>query len=85
MNHQTQEFRLQHEDALIEQARNEGVETLYEVRDLLRSFMSELEDEADSVYDSFLRGLIYDGLEEVDVSIVEDSICGMLEIDLDTY
>lgn len=85
MNYQTREFQLQHEDALIELARNLGLETLYEVRDLLRSFMLELEGEAETIHDNFLRGLMYDGLNEVNTSVVEDSMCSMLEIDLDTY
>lgn len=85
MNYQTKEFRLQHEDALIEQARSEGLTTLHEVRNLLRSFMEELEVQAELLHDDFLQSLVYDGLQEVDVSDVEDSICGMLDIDLDTY
>ena len=85
MNYQTQEFRLQHEDTLIELARYKGLETLYEVRKLLRDYMLDLEDQAELVHDSFLQNLIYDGLQEVDVTIIEDSICDMLEISLDTY
>lgn len=85
MNYQTQEFRLQHEDTLVELARYEGLETLYEVRELLSNYMQELEDQAELIHDSFLQGLIYDGLQEIDVTIIEDSICDILEISLDTY
>lgn len=85
MEHITQEFRLQHEDTLVELARNEGLETLQEVRELLMDYMIELEDQAELVPDTFLQDLIYDGLQEVDVAIVEDSICSILEISLDTY
>ena len=84
-NSQTQEFRLQHEDTLVELARNKGLETLYEVRELLRDYMLELEEQAELVHDSFLQDLIYDGLKEIDVSFIEDSVCDLLEIDLDTY
>lgn len=85
MNYQTQEFRLQHEDTLVELARNKGLETLYEVRELLREYMIELEGQAELVHDSFLQDLIYDGLGEIDVTFVEDSMCDLLEISLDTY
>ena len=85
MNYQTQEFRLQHEDNLVELARYEGLETLCEVREMLASYMQELEDQAELIHDSFLQGLIYDGLQEIDVTIIEDSICDILEISLDTY
>ena len=85
MNYQTQEFRLQHEDNLVELARYEGLETLYEVREMLASYMQELEDQAELIHDNFLQGLIYDGLQEIDVTVIEDSICDMLEISLDTY
>lgn len=85
MNYQTQEFRLHHEDVLLEQARYEGLKTLYEVRELLSNYMQELEDQAELIHDSFLQGLIYDGLQEVDVTIIEDDICDMLDISLDTY
>ena len=85
MNYQTQEFRLQHEDNLVELARYEGLETLYEVREMLASYMQELEDQAELVHDIFLQGLIYDGLQEIDVTVIEDNICDMLEISLDTY
>ena len=84
-NYQTQEFRLQHEDTLVELARNKELETLYEVRELLRDYMLELEEQAELVHDSFLQDLIYDGLKEIDVSFIEDSVCDLLEIDLDTY
>lgn len=84
-NYQTQEFRLQHEDTLVELARNRGLETLYEVRELLRNYMLELEEQAELVHDSFLQDLIYDGLQEIDVTFVEDSMCDLLEISLDTY
>ena len=85
MNYETQEFRLHHEDTLVELARYEGLETLHEVRELLASYMQELEDEAELLHDSFLQGLVYDGLQEIDVTIIEDNICDMLEISLDTY
>ena len=85
MNYQTQEFRLQHEDNLVELARYEGLETLCEVREMLASYMQELEDQAELIHDNFLQGLIYDGLQEIDVTVIEDSICDMLEISLDTY
>lgn len=85
MNYQTQEFRLHHEDVLLEQARYEGLKTLHEVRELLRDYMEELEAQAELMHDSFLQLLIYDGLQEIDVTIIEDSICDMLEISLDTY
>ena len=85
MNNQTQEFRLQHEGTLVELARKKGLETLYEVRELLRDYMLELEEQAELVHDSFLQDLIYDGLGEIDVSFVEDSMCNLLEISLDTY
>ena len=85
MNYQTQEFRLQHEDTLVELARYEGLTTLYEVRELVASYMQELEDQAELLHDSFLQGLVYDGLQEIDVTVIEDSICEMLEISLDTY
>ena len=85
MNYQTQEFRLQHEDTLVELARNRGLETLYEVRELLMDYMIELEEQAELVHDSFLQDLIYDGLKEIDVSLIEDSVCDLLEITLDTY
>lgn len=85
MNYQTQEFRLHHEDILVELAREKGLETLQEVRELLNNYMLELEEQAELVHDSFLQDLIYDGLKEVDVSFIEDSVCDLLEIDLDTY
>lgn len=85
MNYQTQEFRLNHEDSLVELARYEGLETLCEVREMLASYMQELEDQAELVHDNFLQGLIYDGLQEIDVTVIEDNICDMLEISLDTY
>ena len=85
MNYETQEFRLQHEDNLVELARYEGLETLCEVREMLASYMQELEDQAELVHDNFLQGLIYDGLQEIDVTVIEDNICDMLEISLDTY
>lgn len=85
MNYQTQEFRLHHEDVLLEQARYEGLETLYEVRELLSNYMQELEDQAELLHDSFLQGLVYDGLQEIDVTVIEDNICDILEISLDTY
>ena len=89
MNYQTQEFRLHHEDTLIELAiylaRYEGLETLYEVRKLVRDYMLDLENQAELIHDSFLQGLIYDGLQEVDVTLIEDNICDVLEISLDTY
>ena len=85
MNYQTQEFRLNHEDSLVELARYEGLETLCEVREMLSSYMQELEDQAELVHDNFLQGLIYDGLQEIDVTVIEDNICDMLEISLDTY
>ena len=85
MNYQTQEFRLHHEDTLVELARYEGLVTLYEVRELVASYMQELEDQAELLHDSFLQGLVYDGLQEIDVTVIEDCICDMLEISLDTY
>jgi len=85
MNYQTREFRLNHEDNLVEQARYDGLETLSEVRDLVWNYMQELEDQIELLHDSFLQGLVYDGLQEVDVTIIEDNICDMLEISLDTY
>lgn len=85
MNYETKEFRLNHEDTLIELARYEGLTTLNEVRELLRDYMQELEDQAELLHDSFLQGLVYDGLQEIDMTTVEDSICDMLEISLDTY
>ena len=85
MNYQTEEFRLNHEDTLVELARYEGLETLSEVRDMLWNYMQELEDQIELLHDSFLQGLVYDGLQEVDMTAVEDSICDMLEISLDTY
>ena len=85
MNYETQEFRLQHEDTLVELARYEGLETLYEVRELLASYMQELEDQAELLHDSFLQDMVYNGLQEIDMTVVEDSICDMLEISLDTY
>ena len=63
MNYETKEFRLQHEDTLIELARYEGLETLYEVRQLVGGYMQELEDQAELLHDSFLQGLVYDGLQ----------------------
>lgn len=85
MNYETQEFRLNHEDSLVELARYEGLETLYDVRSLLRDYMLELEEQAELLHDSFLQSLIYEGLQEIDVTIIEDSICDILEISLDTY
>ena len=85
MNYQTREFRLNHEDNLVEQARYDGLETLSEVRDLVWNYMQELEDQIELLHDSFLQSLVYDGLQEVDVTIIEDNICEMLEIDLSTY
>lgn len=85
MNYQTQEFQLNHADTLIELARYEGLETLCEVRDMLWNYMQELEDQIGLLHDSFLQGLVYDGLQEIDMTVVEDSICDMLEIDLSTY
>lgn len=85
MNYQTQEFRLQHEDTLVELAREKGLETLHEVRELLNNYMLELEEQAELVHDSFLQDLIYDGLKEIDASFIEDSMCDLLEISLDTY
>lgn len=85
MNYETREFRLQHEDTLVELARYEELETLYEIRELLASYMQELEDQAELVHDAFLQGLIYDGLQEIDVTAIEDSICDILEVSLDTY
>ena len=85
MNYETREFSLHHEDTLVELARYEGLETLYEVRELVASYMQELEDQAELLHDSFLQSLVYDGLYEIDVTVIEDSICEMLEISLDTY
>lgn len=85
MNYETREFRLQHEDTLVELARYEGVETLREVRELLRDYIIELEDQAELLHDAFLQDLIYNGLQEIDATVIEDSICDMLEISLDTY
>ena len=85
MNYETQEFRLNHEDSLVELARYEGLETLYDVRSLLKDYMLELEAQAELLHDSFLQSLIYEGLQEIDVTIIEDSICDILEISLDTY
>lgn len=85
MNNITKEFRLQHEDNLIEQARYDGLESLYEVRQLVENYMMELEDQIELIHDSFLQGLVYDGLQEVDVTTIEDNICSMLDISLDTY
>ena len=85
MNYQTEEFRLNHEDTLVELARYEGLETLSEVRDLLWNYMQELEDQIELLHDRFLQGLVYDALQEIDMTAVEDSICDMLEISLDTY
>ena len=85
MNYQTQEFRLHHEDTLVESSREKGLETLREVRELLNNYMLELEEQAELLHDSFLQDLIYDGLKEIDVSFIEDSVCDLLEIDLDTY
>lgn len=85
MNYETREFRLQHEDTLVELARYEGIETLREVRELLRDYIIELEDQAELLHDSFLQGLVYDGLLEIDMTAIEDGICDLLEISLDTY
>ena len=85
MNYQTEEFRLNHEDNLVELARYEGLETLSEVRDMLWNYMQELEDQIELLHDRFLQGLVYDALQEIDMTVVEDSICDMLEISLDTY
>ena len=85
MNYQTEEFRLNHEDTLVELARYEGLETLSEVRDMLWNYMQELEDQIELLHDSFLQGLLYDSLQEIDMTAIEDSICDMLEISLDTY
>ena len=85
MNYETQEFRLNHEDSLVELARYEGLETLYDVRSLLKDYMLELEAQAELLHDSFLQSLIYEGLQEIDVTVIEDSICDILEISLDTY
>ena len=85
MNYQTQEFRLNHEDNLVELARYEGLETLCEVRDMLWNYMQELEDQIELLHDSFLQGLVYDGLQEIDLTVIEDNICEILEISLDTY
>lgn len=85
MNNITQEFRLHHEDNLVEQARYDGLETLGEVRDLVWSYMQELEDQIELMHDSFLQGLVYDSLQEVDVTTIEDNICSLLDISLDTY
>lgn len=85
MNYQTEEFRLNHEDTLVELARYEGLETLSEVRDMLWNYMQELEDQIELLHDAFLQGLLYDSLQEIDMTTVEDSICDMLEISLDTY
>ena len=85
MNYQTEEFRLNHEDTLVELARYEGLETLSEVRDMLWNYMQELEDQIELLHDRFLQGLVYDALQEIDMTVVEDSICDMLEISLDTY
>lgn len=85
MNYQTEEFRLNHEDTLVELARYEGLETLSEVRDMLWNYMRELEDQIELLHDSFLQGLVYDGLQEIDMTAVEDSICEILDISLDTY
>ena len=81
----TKEVRLHHEDTLVELARCEGLTTLYEVRELLSNYMQELEDQAELLYDSFLQGLVYDGLQEIDITVIEDNICELLEISLDTY
>ena len=85
MNYQTEEFRLNHEDTLVELARYEGLETLSEVRDMLWNYMQELEDQIELLHDRFLQGLVYDALQEIDMTAIEDSICDMLEISLDTY
>ena len=85
MNYQTQEFRLQHEDNLVELARYEGLETLCEVREMLASYMQELEDQIELLHDSFLQNMVYDGLQEIDMTAIEDNICEILEISLDTY
>lgn len=85
MNYETREFRLNHEDTLVELARYDGLTTLYEVRELLAIYMQELEDQIELLHDAFLQGLLYDSLQEIDMTTVEDSICDMLEISLDTY
>ena len=85
MNYQTEEFRLNHEDTLVELARYEGLETLSEVRDMLWNYMQELEDQIELLHDRFLQGLVYDALQEIDMTAVEDSICEILDISLDTY
>lgn len=85
MNYQTEEFRLNHEDTLVELARYEGLETLSEVRDMLWNYMQELEDQIELLHDSFLQNMVYDGLQEIDMTAIEDNICEILEISLDTY
>lgn len=85
MNYQTEEFRLNHEDTIVELARYEGLETLSEVRDMLWNYMQELEDQIELLHDSFLQNMVYDGLQEIDMTAIEDNICEILEISLDTY
>ena len=84
MNYETIGFRWHHEDTLVNLARNEGLETPGEIRELLERYLLDLEEQADLVKDGFLEGLIYAGLKEIDVTIIEDNICDILEIDLDT-
>lgn len=77
-----QEFELFKMDELQELAIEENVSTFDEVKDLVDNEIENLEYELEKIHDDFLQTIMYDVLQELNVSNISVTLCELLEIEM---